>query len=857
MKENYVFFLGGHDLEMDTIYDLLKNLGYTPHDKQLPWGCKASMYEKEIEDLEPEQIPVLIELILDIDLPPSKIIIDHHNDHHKKDSSLEQVASLLKVQLTEEQFKYAINDKFYIHGLEKLKLEREEILRIRKKDRLAQKVTLQDECQSKMCIEKHLEIIDDDCAIIVNAPSQRTAIKDILYESYEKMFYSLSKLFVISEDKSFTFYGQGEIVNMLRKKYSIKKEKDNSIEYYFGGDLPSMGYFGSNKSLTNEEIIELVKRPVYSQHIFLFPFTISEEVDKKEEIKNTFYNKVEQFNSMENSHWEKADFKITETDSDKLDTITGIKYYNEDEIWKYNELAYFYNYINNELFGYNKSESNERNTYCYKITLKKDKINEIHYQIKEYFKTKTYILTVDEISLRLFDTGVGILSLTLLNKHYPEFETILKFNDYCRRIYPQYLGKMGTTDTKGSFLPEKISVYLNAEKGSNPFAEDDFITEDYFNKINFGYAQKPDSNYFKCADYISKLLNPLKTEEYRSIIDDRMYTLCWYGNHELISKLNGKCSENDGDLYYEYEKSDDWYKYIYLDSGEPLVQSKKMKCDLIKKTTYPRFVEWNTIFGVTRYSFMCLTNRSDTAYNLIRNHMQKMYYQMAVFLLVQRAAILNYNCKIEEISRDIQNIKEKPQKETMKRILGRIETLQGDIIEFSNNYWHSEITPQEEGIELYNLARTSMNIDEELKIAKNKINDLHSYADILNQRRNGDEIEALTRIGIIYFPLTLIVAVGGLEGYFRKDFFKNIGLNITSLFLFIFAAAFIMRLTYSVIKGLKEPSLSTKEKEKKKEKETTHDNPLYLIRNALKDPLSVVFLIIWVIAIIFYICYKN
>ena len=65
-----IFFLGGYDLEMVTIRDLLAEVGAAFHDQRLAWGARASAYRDEIEGaLASGRIPVLIELDHDLDVP--------------------------------------------------------------------------------------------------------------------------------------------------------------------------------------------------------------------------------------------------------------------------------------------------------------------------------------------------------------------------------------------------------------------------------------------------------------------------------------------------------------------------------------------------------------------------------------------------------------------------------------------------------------------------------------------------------------------------------------------------------------------------------------------------------------------
>jgi len=89
------------------------------------------------------------------------------------------------------------------------------------------------------------------------------------------------------------------------------------------------------------------------------------------------------------------------------------------------------------------------------------------------------------------------------------------------------------------------------------------------------------------------------------VIDDRMYTLCWYENDEFskLMKVRNRRS-------YAYEDSDDWYRFVFVDGDDSCCKNIDMRRDLIRKATYARWVEYGTLFGISRYSFVALTERS-------------------------------------------------------------------------------------------------------------------------------------------------------------------------------------------------------------------------------------------------------
>ncbi|MGD1007630.1 MAG: hypothetical protein ABR980_10410 [Ignavibacteriaceae bacterium] len=692
-KNKFVFFLGGHDAEMVTIQKMLADnnipSGYIK-DKNLQWGAKLSDYKENISKLSLEQIPVFVELELDTKYPSNAIIVDHHNElAYCNPSSLEQIAKLLQVKLTKEQMYIAINDSKYIFGLKKMELTDAQINAIRKMDRDAQGVTEKDYKQANIAIKKFSTIIDEGVVLVENAPEKTSAVTDKIFADYEHIF-------VITTQGSITYSGNGKIVERLVDQYKVFKETNEGINFYYGGDLPDTGYFGANKALNKEEIKDVINKPIYSHHIFLFPFLLEDEIDIETK-------------DMRESSWQKDDFTINIKPEKEFPC--GLKRYYEEDIFKYNELRYFYEYVNKSLFSGYSTKTNyfKKNIVCGK--------DEFIISIKNIYGVEKYHLKIDDISLRIFDSNVGILSITLNNYFYQDFKSILKINDYGRRVYPQFLGLNGTKNTKDIFLPSEIELIINGEH----FVER-FETKDYFQKD------------LKIAGHIKYLLKPIN--KFKSIIDDRMYTLCWYGNEELINSLSSKCSHKDINVSYEYEHSENWYKYIFLDSNFPGVACESMKNELIKNATYPRFVDWGTLFGLTRYSFMCLSNRKDTAYNVIRNHMQKMYYQIAVLLLIQRASILSFNDMIEDISKQIEKLSKRHIDVTEDEIVRNVELIQSDVISFINRLWFDEVTPQDQGIEIYDLARKQMKLPLELETLKNKSKDLHNFVDLLTSERN-------------------------------------------------------------------------------------------------------------------------
>lgn len=248
----YQFFLGGYDLEMRTIRELIEqHTDATIHDKHLSWGASASDYRHEIEvALDEGEIPVLIELKLDLDLPEDKIcIIDHHgpSSGHDKPTCLEQVFKLLNLPQhlwTRRLALVAANDRGYIPAMKELGATPEEIQLIRLQDRQAQGISEEEE-QAAIAALGCLEYLCDGRLAVARLPHNKTAaLVDRLQP--EAGGTGIQNILVISPDE-INFFGEGKAVLALAERYP---------QGWYGGDLPVKGFWGmADKELPAKSLV--------------------------------------------------------------------------------------------------------------------------------------------------------------------------------------------------------------------------------------------------------------------------------------------------------------------------------------------------------------------------------------------------------------------------------------------------------------------------------------------------------------------------------------------------------------------------------------------------------------------------
>ena len=404
----------------------------------------------------------------------------------------------------------------------------------------------------------------------------------------------------------------------------------------------------------------------------------------------------------------------------------------------YNEYSYFHDFVRDTLFNRGDFTQNRTSYYFEKEGTAGSYIIET--------EGKSYELDLGDISLHLFDTGVGILSFHLQNSRYDDLEDILLINDLGRRVYPQFVsrtdedGKYWTDETKNTLLPQSITVrYGDIE-----------VTE----RFEVGYDRAPKG--IRLAKTITDTLGSLFFAEdppgffrighylIRPIIDDRMFVLSWYGNNELADELTDK----------RYLDDERWYRYLFVDGRSFSIANPSMQEEIVKRSTYDRWVNNQTLYGVSRYSFVALTDRGWFSTNILRRHMESVYYQMTVLLLAQRASILRFSDEVTALS-DLDG--------DAAQLSERTSVLYKNYIRFINKLYFREVSPQEQGIELYDMARRNMRIDEDVKDLDNEIAELHSYVSMLDEQRRNREMEKLSRLGYAFLPPTLMAGLLGMN----------------------------------------------------------------------------------------------
>jgi len=515
---------------------------------------------------------------------------------------------------------------------------------------------------------------------------------------------------------------------------------------------------------------------IYSYHTFLFPFRWDccnknnirdlSKINYKDRVDiKKFYDAL-----TSNKDWSYDKFEIND---------------NKD----YNEYVYFYEYVRDAIYNIEGFEKDHTTYYFkYKKYLPQDG-GYFYYNIyirrciKDYsackkegtcepeWKEDVYQLMVDEISMKVYDTGVAILQFSLENNKYYEPEDILIINEFGRRIYPQFLGEFenkfearrGVNAPKGLFYADRIAIEKNSANSKHKN-----VSTYYDKAMNLHISRN--SSPVELPEFISKILGKrfktrLDQGESRlkrgdvlinPIIDDRMFVICWYGNDYFSSELK---TYNEKHERLAYTKNDFWQRFLFVDGFDKGNDSRIMEKELLEKHTYIRWIGKGVLFGVSRYSFMLLTDKSDFAYEVLLPHIKTIYYQIVILALAQRASILKFSDEVALIS-------------SLKReVSEEIPRLHENYIKFVNKVYFREVTAQEQGIELYNMVLDHMRVREDIKDLDNEISELHSYADLIEEKRTNKFLKFLAIIGALFLIPAYITGFFGMN-IFPPNFFK-------------------------------------------------------------------------------------
>lgn len=427
----------------------------------------------------------------------------------------------------------------------------------------------------------------------------------------------------------------------------------------------------------------------------------------------------------------------------------------EDAVNLYNEKNYFYPFVHKILY-----DTGEKENLIMHFEHQYPQRSDVRYRIKVKNREQPYDLKVDAINLNIYTTGVGFLSFYLGNEKdsgQDKPSDILNINQYGRRIMPPFFADIvNRTET---------AEYIELSGMETPLCE------------TFNYTIK---DTWKSASFINHLISQLSPNlDFSPLIDDRMFVQTWYINNDHCEKFSGNLNSYlTGSIdylpYVVNGYNNFWYRFLFIDGESCTCQNDEMRLALLKKSTYPRWENWGSLYGVTRYSMVFLAG--DGAPDFLFTTFENIYARMVELVLIQRASMLRFSEEVTQVS----HLSHKE----IDIISKRISSLYKEYIHFVNQIYFREVTAQDQGIELYDLLQQNLRMEEYVKDLDGEIEELHQYVGLMDDRDRNKKATQLNYLAAFFLPVSIVIGMWGmgdklwfLEG---KDGWL---LQVTSLFL--------------------------------------------------------------------------
>lgn len=489
---------------------------------------------------------------------------------------------------------------------------------------------------------------------------------------------------------SHVIYNDFEICTYGEISKAFKDYYKGFDNFYSGG--VSTGFAGIS-GVNNGDIGAILKqikkmRPI-SKHVFLFPFRYCDD-----------WNKLDV-----SSIWKRLFEAKDEADQAAL----------------FNEKQYFYPYVHDVLYDKGGASSRIRH-------YERDSHDE---QYVITVNGRDFKLDIEAVHLNLYDFGLGVLSFHLLNTDELQSspDDILRINQYGRRLMPPFYNEISKNKPRAE-LADKIAII---NKNGKEIVSDDFSW----------YVH---TDTWRAGKVVEHLISPLA---FRPVIDDRMFTLCYYQNsHEMerIAKAAPQSTSFCRNCYNHGEACPDfWYKYVFVDGGDATCYGDDLFKELVKKQTYSRWEHplWGTEYGVSRYSMVALT--TETAPSFLLDYFETIYTRLAELVLCQRAGLVIFSDRVRNVS-------------------GRDEParLAQEYVHFSNHFCINEITSQDQGCELYSLMRETLRIEQYEASLREQILQLNEQmlakSNVIREKNSYN----LNMLAWIMVPVSTIATITGL-----------------------------------------------------------------------------------------------
>ncbi len=198
-----------------------------------------------------------------------------------------------------------------------------------------------------------------------------------------------------------------------------------------------------------------------------------------------------------------------------------------------------------------------------------------------------------------------------------------------------------------------------------------------------------------------------------------------------------------------------WLKLLNVDSpGSDIFSLTEFEKQWLNGRTYSRWEESGTVYGFSYHSGAMIAGPC-TGPPLWR-HFGDMYFDLTLLLLYLRVGSFRFSRRLNEISERMRS----PREESLREFTNDYRSLRLAFALFTNLYQFPLLSNQQQGLEMYEIARSNLDVKELFCEVQDKIKTSHEY---LEARISQDQVDTTVRLTVVAtLGLALILALNFL-----------------------------------------------------------------------------------------------
>lgn len=165
---------------------------------------------------------------------------------------------------------------------------------------------------------------------------------------------------------------------------------------------------------------------------------------------------------------------------------------------------------------------------------------------------------------------------------------------------------------------------------------------------------------------------------------------------------------------------------------------RKFEKKWTEERTYQRWAEYGTWYGYSYHSGAMLASITPKNNPPLWRHFGEMYFDQVLLLLYMRVTLFAF-------SRDMTRINQG----NINQLRDTFDKLRAAFAKFTNLYQFPLISNQQQGVEMYNAARKSMDIDDLFKEVQEEIRSTHEFLEMKASRKLGTMANVIASIAAV------------------------------------------------------------------------------------------------------------